>query len=372
MQKEHVVVYRETGKFAGWPANYGMWIWGNELVVGFTQCTHLMRAGFHARTRELPAYPMQARSLDGGRTWQTIRTPAPSPGGRGFSADEHMIAELKVATAIAQGLEPLPGPCPGTIDFTSPDFAMMVARTGLGGGTTAWFYLSDDRAHSWQGPYGLPMFGQTGIEARTDCIVNGPRDCMVFVTATTAQGEEGMGVLMARTVDGGQHFDFVSWVGKSESDELIMPSSARLDEKTIVTAIRCSVREGEFEEVPTWIDLYESTDNGATFHYLNRPAPDAGSGGNPPALTRLQDGRLCLVYGYRAAPFGIRARLSADGGHSWGEVIHLRDDGGSSDIGYPRTVQRADGVLVTAYYFNEHPDAERYIGATLWDPSDYT
>lgn len=368
MQKEHVIVYREAGKFAGWPANYGMWAWGDEIVVGFTQCTQLAKAGFHARTRELPSYPLQARSLDGGRTWQTIRTPAPSPGDRGFSADEHMKPELRVAEAIKLGLEPLPRPCPGNIDFTHPDFAMMCARTGLGGGTTAWFYLSTDRAHTWQGPFSLPLFGQTGIEARTDVLVNGPRDCMIFVTATTEKGEEGKGVLLARTTDGGQNFNLVSWVATSEKDELIMPSSLRLDERTLITAMRCSVREGEFEEVPTWIDLYESTDNGATFHYLNRPVPDAGSGGNPPSLLKLQDGRLCMTYGYRAAPFGIRARLSEDGGKSWGEVIHLRDDGACSDLGYTRSIQRPDGTIVTTYYFNDHVDTERYIGATLWRP----
>lgn len=368
MQIEHVVVYREAGKFAGWPANYGMWIWGDEIVVGFTQCTQLPKAGFHTRDRNQPSYPMQARSLDGGRTWQTIRTPAASPGGRGFSADEHMVPELRVARAIEQGLEPLPGPCPGGIDFTGPNFAMMVARTGLRGGTVAWFYLTEDRAHTWQGPFSLPMFGQTGIEARTDYIINGPQDAMIFVTATTEAGEEGKGVLMARTTDGGKNFNLVSWVGTSEEDELIMPGSVRVDEKTILTAIRCSVREGEFEDVPTWIDLYESTDNGATFHYLNRPVPDAGSGGNPPALTKMQDGRICLVHGYRAKPFGIRARISEDNGKTWGEVIHLRDDGTASDLGYPRTVQRPDGTLVTTYYYNDHPDTERFIAATLWKP----
>ncbi len=30
-------------------------------------------------------------------------------------------------------------------------------------------------------------------------------------------------------------------------------------------------------------------------------------------MIKLRDGRLCLTYGYRAAPFGIRARLSEDG-----------------------------------------------------------
>ncbi len=368
MHKEHVVVYREPGKFAGWPANYGLWMWGDELVVSFTQCTFQAGAGFHARTEEEPARVLQSRSVDGGRTWTTQPSPAPSPGGRGFSADEHMLPELGVARAIELGLEPLPRPCPGGLNFTHPDFAMLCARTGLGGGTQAWFYISYDRARSWQGPYAFPMFGQPGIEARTDYIVNGPRDCMWFLSAARENGDEGAGVLMARTTDGGKTIEMVSWVGTSPGNHMIMPSSVRLDGNTILTAIRCNVAEGVFEDVDTWIDLYESTDNGQSFHYLNRPVPYAGSGGNPPAMIRLRDGRVCLTYGYRAEPFGIRARLSEDGGKTWGEVIHLRDDGGCSDLGYPRTVQRADGTIVTVYYFNDDPNKERFIGATLWQP----
>jgi hypothetical protein len=245
---------------------------------------------------------------------------------------------------------------------------MMCARTGLGGGTLAWFYISYDRAHTWQGPYSLPMFDQPGIEARTDYIVNGPDDCMIFLSAARSNGDEGAGVFMARTTDAGKTFNFVSWVGISPNNHMIMPSSVRLDANTILTAIRCNVAEGEFEEVHTWIDLYESTDNGASFHYLNQPVPYAGSGGNPPAMIKLQDGRVCLTYGYRAAPFGMQARLSSDGGKTWGEVIYLRQDGGTTDLGYPRTIQRQDGTIVTAYYYNIDPDAERFIGATLWKP----
>ena len=370
MQKEHVVVYREAGKFAGWPANYGMWIWGDEIVVGFTQCTQDASVGpdLHTRDRSKPAVPTQARSLDGGRTWQAAPIPAPSPGGRGFSADEHMLDEMRVARAIEQGMEPLPRPYAGGIDFTAPDFAMMCARTGLGAGTTAWFYLTDDRAQTWQGPFSLPLFGEAGIEARTDYLVNGPQDCMIFLTASAVEGREGKGVFMARTTDGGKSFQKVAWVTSSETEQLIMPGTVRVDENTLLTAVRCRQLTGEKTTQSTWIDLYESTDNGASFHHLNRPAPSVGRSGNPPALTKLHDGRICLVYGYRSAPFGIHARLSEDNGKSWGEVIHLREDGGAADLGYPRTVQRADGTLVTAYYFNDHPDTERYIAATLWKP----
>ena len=366
MQAEHRIVYRQPGRFAGWPANYGMWAWGDEIVVGFTECTHRAGAGFHARTPEQPAIPLQARSLDGGRTWTAASSPAPSPGQRGFSADEHMIPALRVATAIEMGLEPLPRPCPGNIDFTHPDFALMAARTGLGTGTVAWFYVSYDRAHSWQGPYALPLFGLPGVEARTDYLVNAGGECLLFLTASRDDGDEAAGIFLARTTDAGKSFEFVAWVAASSENHLLMPSSVRLGDTRIVTAIRCNAALGAFDAAPAWIDLYESIDDGNTWRFLSRPVPDAGSGGNPPSMIKLRDGRLCLTYGYRAAPFGIRARLSEDGGQTWGEVIHLRDDGGCSDLGYPRTIQRPDGALVTVYYFNDHPATERYIAATLW------
>jgi hypothetical protein len=48
----------------------------------------------------------------------------------------------------------------------------------------------------------------------------------------------------------------------------------------------------------------------------------------------------------------------------------LRDDGGNWDLGYPRTVQRSDGKLVTVYYFNDARRKERHIAATIWDESE--
>ena len=74
-----------------------------------------------------------------------------------------------------------------------------------------------------------------------------------------------------------------------------MPASVRLDAQTIVTAIRCIAADQPFASAASWIDLYESTDNGSTWHHLSRPAPDTGSGGNPPSMIRLRDGRLCAI-----------------------------------------------------------------------------
>jgi hypothetical protein len=85
-------------------------------------------------------------------------------------------------------------------------------------------------------------------------------------------------------------------------------------------------------------------------------------------MIRLKDGRVALTYGYRSSPYSIRARLSADGGRTWEEEIMLRDDGAAWDVGYPQTVQRPDGKVITVYYWPRARDRERIIAATIWDP----
>lgn len=362
---EHITIYREPGRYAGWPANYGIWAWGDEIVVGFTVGYHDPAGGFHARDRSRPFTAMQARSLDGGRSWSVEPTPCRTPGGRGLSADEHVEPALRAATAIEQGLAAAPRPCPGGLDFTHPDFALMCGRTGLKAGARSWFYASTDRCRSWLGPFSLPLFGFTGVAARTDYLVSGPATCTLFLTAAKTDGEEGR-VFCARTTDAGKTFVLLSPIGPEPSGYAIMPASLRLSSTRLLCAVRCCERPAGLAAARHWIDLYASDDDGATWRYLARPVPDTGSGGNPPTLTHLQDGRLCLTYGYRAQPFGIRARLSADEGRTWNTEIILRADGGSHDLGYPRTVQRPDGTLATIYYFNDQPGGAGYIAATLW------
>jgi hypothetical protein len=67
-------------------------------------------------------------------------------------------------------------------------------------------------------------------------------------------------------------------------------------------------------------------------------------------------------------PFGLIARISSDNGRNWSDEIVLRKDGGSWDLGYPRSVQRKDGKVVSVYYYNTKEHPERFIGATLWTP----
>lgn len=106
-----------------------------------------------------------------------------------------------------------------------------------------------------------------------------------------------------------------------------------------------------------------SDDDGATWHSLR----DTGVKGHPPDLLRLRDGRVLLSYGHRHPPYGIRAAVSADEGDTWDleHIWTLRDDGGSTDLGYPHSVQLTDGTVVTVYYFVE-PGGMQYVACTRW------
>ena len=74
----HVVVYREEGRFAGWPANHGIWSWGDEILVGFSRGTDKDRGPFHHIDHDRPEEFLLARSRDGGETWAVER---PNPPG---------------------------------------------------------------------------------------------------------------------------------------------------------------------------------------------------------------------------------------------------------------------------------------------------
>jgi hypothetical protein len=57
-----------------------------------------------------------------------------------------------------------------------------------------------------------------------------------------------------------------------------------------------------------------------------------------------------MTYGHRRAPFGNQARVSADHGKTWGEPVIVSGDGIGGDLGYPSTVELADGTLLTVWY----------------------
>lgn len=340
---KHVIVFQEPGRFGGWPANHGMWSWGDEMLVGFEIGHFRDTERGHAIDYTKPAEHVLARSTNGGETWKIERPDGlqPPPG------------EKVAGVPTGERGRPL-SDAPGGVDFTNRNFILTARMTSINDGQSR-FYYSNDRGKNWSGPFRLPNFGQPGTAARTDYIVNGKHDMTMFLTVAKSNKREGR-VAAVRTKDGGKTWDLQAFVTPEPegNDYAIMPSSVQLDSKTILTAVRYR----------KWIDLYRSDDGGNTWQNVGRPAPETG--GNPPSMIRLKDGRIALTYGYRLKPFGIRARFSSDQGKTWGDEVVVREDGGSWDLGYPRTVQRQDGKLVSVYYYNTAANAERFIAATVW------
>ena len=350
---EHVKVYYEAGRFGGWPANHGMWNWGNEILVGYSRGYDKdLGATQHHIDREKPEEFWLARSLDGGRTWTHEH-----PSDKGYLVPRGAFLHGTETPGLA--LPPLMD-LEEPMDFTHPDFALNFHMENIHAGESR-FEFTYDRGKAWKGPYRLPNLGTAGTAARTDYIVNGKHDAFIFITVGKEDGREGR-PLCARTTDGGVTWKLVSWIGPEPAGFAIMPSTVRISDTELFTTLRC--REGTFR----WMSAWRSVDNGKTWTQETNPVDYLGEG-NPPMLNKLRDGRLCLTYGFRAYPFSIRARLSSDKGKTWGPQIVLRDDGTDRDVGYVRSIVRPDGKVVTTYYFDDQATGpERYIGATIWDP----
>lgn len=341
------IVFSEKGRFGGWPANGGIWSWGDEILVAFTNAAYKENLMHHSVDESRPTLSALARSLDGGESWK-------------YEYPEHYPGDGRVLLPPAE-----------TVDFTHPGLVIKVSGDV--------FAVSYDRGHSFEGPYRFPDFGREKLTSRTDYIPVSRDSCLFFLS--TEEEEQVQARLQdwafcVLTPDGGRSFEFLSWINKPKYARSVMPSTVRTGDHTLVTALRRRYDKPFGDSLPkfssNWIDAFVSFDNGNSWNLLGKVADtDMGKhNGNPPSLCQMNDGRLVLTYGYRAVPYGIRAKISEDRGRSWGEEIHLRDGAREFDMGYTRSVQRKDGKIVTVYYFTTIERKEQYIEACIWDPDD--
>ena len=203
---KNVVVYQQQGRFGGWPANHGMWAWGDEIVVGFEAGHYKYSETSHAIDYSRPAEHLLARSLDGGETWKLEKPKSllPPPG-------------TKMANVPTESGGKPATDCPGGIDFAHPDFAMTIRMASHQKGPSR-FYYSYDRGKSWSGPFKFPDFGEAGLAARTDYLVNSKHDLTAFVTASKPNAREGRPICV-RTRDGGKTWSLVAFIGPQPPGE---------------------------------------------------------------------------------------------------------------------------------------------------------
>lgn len=118
------------------------------------------------------------------------------------------------------------------------------------------------------------------------------------------------------------------------------------------------LRTAKFEDQAV---ISRSTDGGETFKWESM-----GFQGHPLNALRLKDDRVLLTYGYRHEPYGIRARIlnSECTDFATAPEIVLREDGGTTDIGYTWATQIDDNRVLVIYYFNQE-NGTRHIAGTI-------
>ncbi len=344
------IVAHEPGRFCGWPANNGLWRWDNsEVLVGFATGRCVEQPG-HNIVR--PYRAALARSTDGGLTWRVEDA-------KGYVDEAGSPAKLASA-----------------VDLTQTGFALRVSGAGYhgGGACIGTFRISRDGGQRWQGPYLLeglqaePSLSGLELTARTEYAALSSDTCLLFMSAR--QAEHSDRAFVAITEDGGRSFRFLSWiVSFSDPFRAVMPSAALCSANTLVAAVRRRA-------VPTdecWIDSYVSDDLARTWSWAGRVGDTGPWNGNPPALIRLSDNRLCCVFGDRARRRMV-AKFSADMGCTWGAETVIRSDFQADrfddpDLGYPQVFQRPDGQVVAVYYWATSEMPDQHIAATRWDPN---
>ena len=210
----------------------------------------------------------------------------------------------------------------------------------------SWVILTDD-GETWSDPILVPVSTPHGPIrlASGDLLYLGK-------SGFRAGDQHSRDIMACRSADGGRSWTEVGAVPLCEGTRGVNyhePHVVELEDGKLVGMIRFE-HHGQDDPAADQISFSmfqtESEDGGQTW---TRARP-TGVYGSPPHLIRHSSGTLICVYGFRREPYGQRAMLSQDGGQTWDTDWVLRDDGPTGDLGYPASVEMADGSVFTIYY----------------------
>ncbi|MGN0634724.1 MAG: sialidase family protein [Acutalibacteraceae bacterium] len=162
--------------------------------------------------------------------------------------------------------------------------------------------------------------------------------------------------------DGGYTWEYLSTLSLPQgtnSGNFHEPYGIELPDGRLFGAVRA-----EGNNVPHGFTMYTtvSTDGGKSWSAL--ACTDVS--GSPPHLLLHSSGALICSYGRREKPFGEHAMVSYDYGKTWAEDYVIDDNTQDNDLGYPASVELADGSILTVYYQKLPGDKKCSILYTKW------
>ena len=198
-----------------------------------------------------------------------------------------------------------------------------------------WMFRSTDGGVTWSERYSTPFNSPHGPIQ----LSNGN---LLYVGDELWTPEHRVGASVSE--DDGQTWKVAGYIEPREGDDVhayYELHAVEANDGSIVAQIRNGNPNNSDENLQI-----VSKDGGATW---TKPRA-IGVWGIPSFLSKLNDGRLLMTYGYRRAPLGIQARVSDDNGETWSDAMQIYGDGKTGDVGYPSTVQLDDGSLFTVWY----------------------
>lgn len=221
--------------------------------------------------------------------------------------------------------------------------------------------LSEDGGYTWGETIKIPVSAPHG----PNILKNGE---LVYLGKAMYTDLEAPGAVSAYgSHDGGHTWERLGGVPIPEglhSWNFHEPHVIELDDGRLLGMIRaqgsgvCGI-QGDSEGFTVYKTF--SSDGGKTWS-----TPESiGISGSPPHLLKHSSGAIICSFGRREIPYGERAVVSRDNGETWDEeyIIHETDPG---DLGYPASVELADGSILTVYYQRVEGDNFTSVQYSKW------
>lgn len=162
--------------------------------------------------------------------------------------------------------------------------------------------------------------------------------------------------------DGGYTWNFLSTLAfpnGTNADNFHEPHVIELPDGSLYGMIRA-----HGNNVAHGFTMYSTVSKDGGYSWSEMTSTDVS--GSPPHLMLHSSGALICSYGRREKPYGEHALVSYDYGKTWAEDYILDDNTSNDDLGYPASVELADGSIMTVYYQKLKGDENCSLLYTKW------
>ena len=216
-----------------------------------------------------------------------------------------------------------------------------------------WTRRSTDQGKTWEAPVKQMVTAPHGpIELKDGRLL--------YVGTTEINGEKKLGVEESK--DEGKTWSLLATIDISKEDILDPYSEPHVVELSNGKLI-AMFRYQPSDRTQSFLRQTESLDGGKTWTVTKK----TNVWGYPPHLLKLKNDWLLLSYGVRKMPYSERVSISKDGGKTWeieNEIILSLSE--TDDLGYPASVQLADGSILTIYYQIDKSGEKTSLMQTYW------